>query len=136
MQGPALMTVTGVTEPSSRNNCVIPSFLPIIPLTIFQPSVVSSPSSVVRSAEPRTNDYGLRANLFVVLAEGFNFDVNSRRKIELHQRIYRLRGAIEYVHRPVVLSTLHLLARFLAPVPPAQPGLLFLPCGKGNCPRH
>src|ERR1041384_1094752 len=136
MQGPALMTVTGVTEPSSRNNCVIPSFLPIIPLTIFQPSVVSSPESVVRSAEPRTNDYGLRANLFVVLAEGFNFDVNSRRKIELHQRIYRLRGRIEYVHQPLVRSNLELLARLLVHVRTAQRGFFVLPGGRGNGPRH
>src|SRR6185503_8578613 len=34
--GPALITVTGVTVPSAAKICVMPIFLPMIPLIIFQ----------------------------------------------------------------------------------------------------
>jgi hypothetical protein len=36
------MTVTGVTVPSGANNCVMPTFLPMIPLIIPKPQVQSS----------------------------------------------------------------------------------------------
>src|SRR6266478_8445077 len=103
MHGSALMTVTGVTDPSSENNCVIPSFLPIIPLTILTLRLQVTGyrlegwlSACTLSPVP--------CPLFVVLAEGLDLDINSSRQVKLHQRVDCLRRRIEYVHQPLVRS--------------------------------
>jgi hypothetical protein len=35
MHGPALITVTGIAKPESSKTCVIPTFVPSIPIVIF-----------------------------------------------------------------------------------------------------
>ena len=55
-------------------------------------------------------------NLLMVLTKGIDLDVHSRRKIELHQRVDRLRRRIENVHQSLVSSNLELLARLLVHV--------------------
>jgi len=50
-----LMTVTGVTVPSGANNCVIPTFLPMIPLIIFDFQLPFADLSIHHSQLPIGN---------------------------------------------------------------------------------
>ena len=54
------------------------------------------------------------------LAEGFDLDVNTRRKIEFHQRIDSLLRGFENVEQTLVCANLELLARLLVHVRGAQ----------------
>ncbi len=72
----------------------------------------------------------------MLLAEGFDFDIHSCRKIELHQRIDRLRRWVEYVHQPLVSANLELLARFFIDVRAAQHGVFVLDRRKRDRPRN
>src|SRR5262245_60119853 len=101
------MTVTGVTTPSAPNTCVIPTFLPMIPVTISHLNVVSVPD---------TPDAGYVRLLAVLLAERLDLDVDASRQIQLHQRVHRLRGRLEDVDQPLVRADLELLARLLVDV--------------------
>src|SRR5262245_12983911 len=100
------MTVTGVTTPSAPNTWLIPSFLPMIPLTI----------SVHR--RPR--------RLLVLLAERLDLHVDPGRQIELHERVDGLRGRLEDVDQALVGADLELLARLLVDVRRAVHGPLVL----------
>src|SRR5512134_3568262 len=78
--GPASMTVTGVTVPSSEKTWVIPIFLPISPW-IISASLLRRP-------------------------ERLDLDVHPRGEIELHQRIHRLRRRLQDVEEPLVRADL------------------------------
>src|SRR5215204_2269262 len=122
-QGPALMTVTGVTVPSLSKTCVIPTFLPIIPLTMPASHHAARGDPPRRPANwPVT---GPRM-LLVILAECLDLDVDAGREVELHERVDRLWRRIENVHQPFVRADLELLARLLVDVRAAQHGVLVL----------
>src|SRR5262245_48761783 len=72
--GPAWMTVTGATEPSSRKSCVIPTLRPIIPSIMF-------------ASLPRT--------------EGLDLDVDTRGQVELHQGVHDLGRRLQDVEQPL-----------------------------------
>src|SRR5262245_32937352 len=98
MQGPAWRTVAGSSVPSSRNSWVIPTFFPMIPVTIFlYPGLLA-----------------------VFLAERLDLDVDAGRQIQLHQRINRLRRRLEDVDQALVRAHFELLARLLVDVRRAQ----------------
>src|SRR5512139_2114202 len=63
-QGPASMTVTGVTVPSSAKTWVMPTFLPIKPF-VMTASLLRRP-------------------------ERLDLDVDARREVQLHERVHRL----------------------------------------------
>src|SRR5919202_1768887 len=82
-QGPAAITVTGVSTPvSSSKTCVIPIFLPTIPFTDARP---------------------LQLDL----------DVDAGWKVEAHERVDRLRRRRMDVDQALVRSHLEVLARVL-----------------------
>src|SRR5215207_6716811 len=131
--GPALITVTGVTVPSSAKICVIPTFLPIIPLTMRASHLRRAGASPpYRSRRPREGP----GRLFVLLAEGLDLDVHACRKVELHERVDRLGRRVEDVHQPLVRPDLELLARFLVDVRAAKHRVLVLDGGQRDRPRH
>jgi hypothetical protein len=51
-----------------------------------------------------------------LVAEGFDLDVHTGRKLELHQGIHRLAGRLENVEQAFVGSNLELLTRLLVDV--------------------
>ena len=127
--GPASRTVAGATVPSSRNSCVMPTFLPMIPFTILFRPQASGPGPVRRRHGSRRPQfitfYALdlampvapapcpgrgRKPLLVILAERLDLDVHTRGQIQLHQRIHRLRRRLEDVDQPLVRPDLELLA--------------------------
>src|SRR5579864_7045905 len=117
-QGPALSTVAGRTSPLSSNNCVIPTFLPKIPVTLnamiffsAMPSLASCPWLESYGPKPER-----RCFLFVFLAERLNFDVHTRRQIEFHERIHGLLSRLENIEQALVGANLELLARLLVHV--------------------
>src|SRR5690606_33705483 len=89
--GPALSTVAGCTRPSGWNSCVMPTFLPINPVTM-----TVSLSNVQAGAEL----------LPVLFAERLDLDVHAGRQIQLHQRIDGLRRRLEDVDEPLVRADL------------------------------
>src|SRR5688572_19892948 len=68
--------------------------------------------------------------------ESLNLNVNARRKIQLHQRINRLRGWIQNVHQALVRSDFKLLTRFLVHVWRAKHGPLVLYSRQGDRTRY
>src|SRR3954470_5905322 len=99
------MTVAGCTVPSASNTCVMPTFLPMIPVTI-------------RCSPDRY--------LLVFLPERLDLHIDAGRQIELHQRVDGLRRRLEDVDQPLVGANLELLARLLVDVRRAQHGPLVL----------
>src|SRR5512145_1556859 len=95
------MTVPGMTVPSCANSWVIPTFLPMIPLTISR-----------SSQRPFANG----PYLFVFFPERLDLHVHAGRKIQLHQRVDGLRRRLEDVDQSFVRAQLELLARFLVDV--------------------
>src|SRR5260370_26958080 len=84
---PACSTVAGCTSPFESKSCVIPTFFPRIPVT-FAISF-SVPSLARRSSRRR---YWLASfELLMLFAERLDLHIHSRRQIELHQRVHRLR---------------------------------------------
>src|SRR5579864_8450 len=114
-QGPALSTVAGRTSHLSSNNCVIPTFLPKIPVTLNAMIFFSAMPSM--AARPWLESYGpkpeRRCFLFVFLAERLDFDVHTRRQIELHERVHGLLRGLKNVEQSLVRANLKLLARLL-----------------------
>src|SRR5271165_2881822 len=98
-QGPACSTVTGCTSPRSSNNCVIPIFLPRIPVTDIMLSL---------------------------LLECLDLNVDPGGKIELHQGIDGLLRRLENIDQPLVSADLEGLARFLVHVRGTQHAILVL----------
>src|SRR5690606_40916177 len=100
------MTVTGVTVPSSAKSCVIPTFLPIIPLIIILYDKLQFVGLIKQT----------KVCLTLILSKCLDLDIDARRKIQLHQRVDRFRRRIENVHKPLVRTYLELLTRFFIDV--------------------
>jgi hypothetical protein len=62
--------------------------------------------------------------------ESLDFDVHARGKIELHERVHRLRGWLKNVEQPLVRADLKLLARFLVHVRRAEHAILIFHRGQ------
>src|SRR4051794_13472286 len=122
-QGPACSTVQGRTSPFSSYSCVIPIFLPKIPLTI-----VSSPH------HPPVADCRCYELFLCGLIEGLDLNIHACGKVELHQRIDRLLRGLEDVEQTLVGADLELLARLLVHVRAAQNAVLVLHRGQWNRP--
>src|SRR5436190_4655416 len=129
------MTVTGVTVPSAANNCVIPTFLPMIPLIIVDFQVPIADRCVHLSQRPIGNWQWEFGNA-LALSKRLNLHVHSRRQIELHQSINRLRRRIEDVHQTLMRSDFKLLARLLVDVRRTQHGPLILDRRQRNWSSH
>src|SRR5207245_5515072 len=81
--GPACTTVQGTVPPSASNTWVIATFRPISP-----------------STTPASPPF---------LLERLDLDLHPRGKVELHERVHRLRGRLEDVEQPLVRADLELL---------------------------
>src|SRR5580693_104601 len=133
-QGPACSTVTGRTSPFESNSCVMPTFLPRMPVTLIAIFVSTQLGSslrrllagtVPRAPRPRKPrsfappDSRGRLSphpLFMFFTECLNLYIHARGQIELHQRIYRLRRRIQNIEQPFVSADLKLLPRLLVHV--------------------
>src|SRR3981189_798684 len=102
------MTVAGCTVPSASNTCVMPIFLPMIPVTMKNPVVPGSTFHVPRSRfseRTRTLNCGTwndGTSFFVFLPDALGLDVDAGRKIQLHQGVDGLRRRLEDVDEPLV----------------------------------
>src|SRR5882762_1941677 len=105
-QGPACRTVAGCTSPLSSKSCVIPTFLPKIPVTF--------------------------AISFAHLAQGFDLDIHACGQVEFHQRVDRLLRRLQNIEQTLVGANLELLARFLVHVRRTQHAILVLHGGQRN----
>src|SRR5487761_800560 len=132
-QGPACSTVHGIDVPSSANTCVMPSLIPKIPLTAISLFLYVLNSRSLAKDESAENALLLRG---VFAPEGLDFHVNSRREIELHQRVHRIRSRTQNIDQALVRAHLKLLARFFVHVRGAQHGPTIDDRGQGNRPRH
>src|SRR5436309_12159382 len=138
------MTVAGWTVPSGSKTCVMPTFLPMIPVTIpfsvlgSQFSVLGSPFGLQRRTEneERRTQNGEPRTLFMFFSERLDLHVDARRQIELHQRVDGLRRRLEDVDQPLVRADLELLARLLVDVRRAEHGPLVLRRRQRNRPRE
>src|SRR2546421_8428864 len=99
------MTVTGVTVPSSAKICVIPNFLPMIPLIIIFVRCRTHESYMTYGTH---KSYKPFANI-LALAKRLDLNINAGRQIQFHQRIYCFGGRIENVHKTLVRPDLELL---------------------------
>src|SRR5687768_3214034 len=125
--GPALITVTGVTVPSAAKICVMPIFLPMIPLIIFGFPISNFQLPIASEFIAFQLPIGIwQSAMSSLSSERFDFHIDTRRQIELHQRVNRLWCWVEYVHQPLVRANLKLLARFLIDVRRAQHSPLIL----------
>src|SRR6266849_2837974 len=90
-QGPACRTVAGCTSPLSSKSCVIPTFLPKIPVTF-----AIAFAHLAQGSHPGLNYFAqLIAGadgrpLFMLFAESFDLDIHARGQVELHQRVHGL----------------------------------------------
>ena len=64
----------------------------------------------------------------IILSSEFDLDVDTSRKIELHQRVYGLWCRVDNVENPFVGPDFKLLTGFLVHVRRAQYSELFNPC--------
>src|SRR6476660_1605306 len=127
------MTVAGCTVPSASNTCVMPTFLPMIPVTICRSG---SWGSGLGASCYRNQRAPSPQPLLVFFSECFDLDVDAGRKVELHQRVHRLRRRLEDVDQTLVRADLELLARFLVDVRRAQHGPLVLRRRQRDRPRE
>src|SRR6185437_14131973 len=74
-------------------------------------------------------------DLLVLFPECLDLNIHARGKIELHQRVHRLRRGIENIEQPLVRADLKLLPRFLVHVRRTQHRVLVLHRGQWNRPR-
>src|SRR5277367_3529809 len=95
-QGPACRTVIGCTSPFSSKTCVMPIFLPKIPVT----DISSFPHHARLFPEPRT------AGVMALLFEGLDFYIHTGGQVELHQRVYRLLRGFEDIDQALVRPNL------------------------------
>src|SRR5579863_4078852 len=128
--GPACSTVAGCTSPLSSKSCVMPTFLPRIPVTLAI-SFLLHPAwrsgywlGTVAQSESR--------ELLMFLTERLNLDVHTRGQIELHQCVHGLRRRIQNIQQPFVGADLELLARLLVHVWGTQHAVLVLDRGQWN----
>src|SRR5262245_49378155 len=75
-------------------------------------------------------------SICMAVSSGLDLDVDTRRQVELHQRVKRLLRGIEDVQQPLVGADLELLARLLVDVRRAQNAELVDLGGQRNGARH
>src|SRR4029077_1207195 len=109
-QGPACGTVAGCTSPLSSKSCVIPTFLPRIPVTFAISILLRKLNQLKLTADHKSR------RLFVFLAKRLDLDVHTRRQVELHQSVHGLLRGLQNIEQPLVSADLELLARFLVNV--------------------
>src|SRR5215218_7001607 len=115
--GPAAITVTGVTPPlSASKTCVIPSFVPRIPFAIRPCS--RGQKGFVREADRwrgsgGTGRFPQQSSATSCWPSQLDLDVDSRRQIEPHQLVDRLRVRAVDVDEALVRAHLEVLARVL-----------------------
>src|SRR3954468_3056994 len=115
------MIVAGCTVPSASNPCVMPTFLPIIPVTICRSRSAESLALLIPGAR------AFQASvLLVFFPERLDLDVHAGGQVELHHTGPRLRRRLEDVDQPLVRADLELLTRFLVDVRRTQHGPLVL----------
>src|SRR5271167_4909082 len=119
--GPACSTVHPTSVPSVWKICVIPSLIPIIPLTAIASSLSFAACLCFWYWLRASQGAGLKPGHYKTLlcccvTECFDLNVNARRKIELHQSVYRVRRRLENVDQTLVCAHFKLLARFLVHV--------------------
>src|SRR5438046_8446578 len=102
-QGPACTTVAGCTSPLSSKSCVIPTFLPRIPVTFAISILLRKLKQLKLTADHQSR------RLFVFLAKRFNLDVHTRRQVELHQSVHSLLCGLQNIEQPLVSADLELL---------------------------
>src|SRR5262249_5947276 len=129
------MTVAGVTLPSGANTWVIPTFRPMIPLTIATSCQLPISNSQLPGCSAWELGTGSR-ELLVLFAERLDLHIHARRQIELHQRVDRLRRRLEDLDQPLVRPEVVLFAQLLDDVREAPPRPLVLPGRKRNRPRQ
>src|SRR5271166_3824198 len=148
--GPACNTVAGRTSPFESKSCVMPTFLPRIPVTLA--ISFSVPSMVRRLAATigwlcgagglaREKPAALRSawtakavppHLLMFLAERLNLHVHTRRQIKLHQRIDRLLRRLQNIQQPLVGADHKRFPRFLIHVRRPQHAVLVFHRGQRN----
>src|SRR5580693_8307421 len=146
-QGPACSTVTGRTSPFESNSCVMPTFLPRIPVTrvaisISVPSVASrffqrlllAGELICSCGNGRFRPFRGRSpslpELLMLFPESLNLDIHASRQIQLHQRIHRLLCRLENIEQPLMRADLKLLPRLLIHVRRTQHRVLVLHRGQ------
>jgi len=112
------MTVTGVTVPSAAKICVMPTFLPMIPLIIvdFRLPIADFVCCRARAFRYQSAIGNRKSAMLLLPTKSFDFHVNARWQIKLHQRVDGLRSRIKNIHQAFVRADLKLLARFLIDV--------------------
>src|SRR5580658_1619960 len=152
-QGPACRTVAGRTSPFESKSCVMPTFLPRIPVTlaisfsvpsmarqIFRGYWLGSPRSLPGVvAEPRSAETGhspVTTRLLMLFPERLNLHIHSRRQVELHQRIDRLLRRLEDIEQALVGADLKCFPRFLVHVRRTQHAIFVLHRGQRNRPGN
>src|ERR1700677_1722366 len=106
-------------SPRSSNSCVMPIFLPRIPVTLI---ISSSSSCVALSArtvgKTRETKRCCSCSLTYrqLLGNGLNLYVHACGQIKLHQRVNRLLCRLENVDQTLVRPNLESLARLLIDV--------------------
>src|SRR6202790_390423 len=122
-QGPACSTVQPTSAPSSAKICVMPSLIPIIPSTaIFLSSLFRSLPCfrywlrLAQDVPARPERSRKLLLLRCSVAEPLDFHVHTRRQIEFHQCVDRVRCGLENVDEPLVRAHLELLASLLVHV--------------------
>src|SRR6267154_1522207 len=107
----------------------MPTFLPMIPwmdIAVVSPLVSRSVASTGSAWRRRPSRPTFARLLGVLLAEGLDLHVHSRRQVELHQRVHRLGSGLEDVEEPPVSPDLELLTALLVHVgrPVHRPAVL------------
>src|ERR1700693_4384717 len=127
-QGPACRTVAVCTSPLSSKSCVIPTFLPRIPVTFAISILLRELNQLKLTAE--------RRRLFVFLAKGLDLYVHTGGQIEFHQSVHSLLRGLENIEQTLVGANLKLLARFLVHVRRTQHAVLVFHRGQWNRARN
>ena len=70
-----------------------------------------------------------------MLTSEFDLDIDTGRKVELHERVHRLRCRVDNIENPAMGTDLKLFARFLVDVRRAQHVNFSIVVGKGIGPR-
>src|ERR1043165_134411 len=115
--GSASMTVTGICCPCSLKIWVMPSFLPMMPIISENPLLSHCLHWQLDYGSDRSRE-SATARLFKSL--DLDLDVHASRKIQLGQRVHRLRPRVEDVDHTLVRLQLELLARLLVHVRGAE----------------
>src|SRR5919201_1205913 len=94
-QGPAWMTVTGVSVPvSSSKTCVMPSFLPTIPFIrcTFRHEARAPCEPTGDTLEPEGGPRRPRERMSISDVSQLDLDVDAGRQVKPHQLVDGLRG--------------------------------------------